>query len=240
MKTNGRLLVALAVIAALGISPPTYLPAEAIAGQITFGPSSENVTFTGNGTGSVLISIGGLTGPGFYVGSPQLGTFAFGPASFTAGPGPSIYLASASAESFEFTGSDNMKGTISWTFIQDGTRQPKFFGSLLVTTASGSAGFLADYSPGTTVPVDFITNMMTGASSLDFLSGTTNSATATISSGQVMPDVVAVAVPAPIHEPATILLIGIAVIGLAVGFRCQSAVELSSVNRTIREEGWEE
>jgi PEP-CTERM motif len=82
--------------------------------------------------------------------------------------------------------------------------------------------------------------MMTGASSLDFLSGTTNSATATISSGQVMPDVVAVAVPAPIPEPATILLIGIAVIGLAVGFRCRSAAELSSVNRTIREEGWEE
>ena len=94
-----------------------------------------------------------------------------------------------------------MKGTISWSFIQDGTRQPKFFGSLLVATASGSADFLADYSPGTTVPVDFITNMMTGASSLDFLSGTTNSATATISSGQVMPDVVAVAVPAPIPEP---------------------------------------
>ena len=39
---------------------------------------------------------------------------------------------------------------------------------------------------------------------------------------------------------ATILLIGIAVIGLAVGFRCRSAAELSSVNRTIREEGREE
>jgi len=228
------------VIAALGISLPAYLPARAVAGQITFGPSLENVTFTGNGTGSVLISISGLTGPGFYAGNLLLGTFAFGPVSFTAGPGPSIYHASSSAESFEFTGSDNMKGTISWSFIQDGTRQPKFFGSLLVATAFGSADFLADYSPGTTVPVDFITNMMTGASSLDFLSGTTNSATATISSGQVMPDVVAVAVPAPIPEPATILLIGIAVIGLAVGFRCRSAAELSSVNRTIREEGWEE
>src|SRR5215475_12804549 len=129
MKTNRGLSVVLPVILAFGICLPLSRPAGVDAGQITFGPSLENVTFTGNGTGSVLISISGLTGPGFYVGSPQLGTFAFGPASFTAGPGPSIYLASASAESFEFTGSDNMKGTISWTFIQDGTRQPKFFGS---------------------------------------------------------------------------------------------------------------
>ena len=219
MNTNRWLPVALVVVAALGISPPAYLPAEAIAGQITFGPSVENVTFTGNANGSVLIGISGLTGPGFYTGSPLVGTFAFGPVSFTAGPGPNIYLASSSAESFEFSGSYNLKGTVSWSFIQDGTRQPKFFGSLLVTTASGSADFLADYSPGTTVPVDFITNMMTGASSLDSLSGTTDSATATISSGQVMPDAVAVPVPARVPEPATILLIGIAVIGIGVGFR---------------------
>jgi len=59
MKTNRRLPVALAVIAALGISLPAYLPARAVAGQITFGPVLENVTFIGNGTGSVLISITG-------------------------------------------------------------------------------------------------------------------------------------------------------------------------------------
>lgn len=219
MNTNRRLPAALAVIVALGIFLPACLPAGADAGQITFGPSSENVTFTSNGSGSVLISISGLTGPGFYSGSPLLGTFAFGPVSFTAGPGPSIYLASPNAESFEFTGSDDLEGTISWSYIQDGTPQPKFFGSLVVTTASGSAGFLADYSPGTTVPVDFITNIMTGVSSLDFLSGTTGSATATISSGQVMPDTVAVPVPVRIPEPATILLVGIAVMGLGVGLR---------------------
>jgi hypothetical protein len=137
----------------------------------------ENVTFTGNGTGSVLISISGLTGPGFYTGDALVGAFAFGPVSFTAGPGPNIYPASPSGESFEFAGSGNVTGTISWSSIQDGTRQPKFYGSLLVATASGSANFLADYSPGTMVPVDFITNVMTGASSLDFLSGTTGSAT---------------------------------------------------------------
>jgi len=219
MKTNRRLSVALAVIAALGICLPLYLPPGADAGQITFGPSSENVTFTGNGTGSVLISINGLTGPGFYTGDALVGTFALGPVSFTAGPGPNIYPASPSAESFAFTGSsDNMTGTISWSFIQDGTRQPKFFGSLLVATRSGSANFLAEYSPGTTVPVDFITNVMTGASSLDFLSSTTGSAMATISSGEIMPDAVVGPVPRGVPEPATILLIGIAVIGLG-GFR---------------------
>lgn len=217
MKTNRRLRVALTVITALGICLPPSLPSGADAGQITFGPSLENVTFTGNGAGSVLISISGLTGPGFYTGDALVGAFAFGPVSFTAGPGPNIYQASPGAESFQFTGSDNMTGMISWSFIQDGTRQPKFFGSLLVATASGSAAFLADFSPGQAVPVDFIVNVMTGASSLDFLSGTTGSATATISSGQVMPDAVAVPVPVRVPEPASILLIGIAVIGLGVG-----------------------
>jgi hypothetical protein len=215
MKTNRRLRVALTVVTALVICLPPSLPSGADAGQITFGPSLENVTFTGNGAGSVLVSISGLTGPGFYTGDALVGAFAFGPVSFTAGSGPNIYPASPGAESFQFTGSDNMTGTISWSFIQDGTRQPKFFGSLLVATASGSAAFLADFSPGQAVPVDFITNVMTGASSLDFLSGTTGSATATISSGQVMPD--AVPVPVRVPEPASILMIGMAVIGLGVG-----------------------
>ncbi len=219
MKTNRRLSVALAVIAALGICLPLHLPPGADAGQITFGPSSENVTFTGNGTGSVLISISGLTGPAFYTGDTLVGAFAFGPVSFTAGPGPNIYPASTSGESFEFAGSDNMTGTISWSSIQDGTPQPKFFGSLLVATASGRANFLAEYSPGTTVPIDFMTNVMTGASSLDFLSGTTGSATATISAGEVTSDAVVGPVPRQVPEPATILLIGIAVIGLRVGLR---------------------
>jgi len=218
MKTNRRLSVALTVIATLGICLPSCLPSGADAGQITFGPSSENVTFTGNGAGSVSISISGLTGPGFYTGDALVGAFKFGPTSFTAGPGPNIYPASSSAESFEFTGSDNMTGTISWSYIQDGTPQPKFYGSLLVATAFGSAAFLSDFSPGKAIPVDFIMNMMAGASSLDFLSGTTGSATATISSGQVMPDA-AVPVPVRIPEPASILLLGVAVIGLAVGLR---------------------
>src|SRR5215471_4302290 len=122
MKTNRRLSVALTVIAALGIC----LLSRADAGQITFGPSSESVTFTGNGAHSVSISISGLTGPGFYTGDALLiGAFKFGPTSFTAGPGPSIYPASSSPESFEFTGSGSLKVTCSWSYIQDGTPQPK-------------------------------------------------------------------------------------------------------------------
>src|SRR5215813_1025130 len=206
MKTNKRLSVALTVIAALGIC----LLSRADAGQITFGPSLENVMFTGNGAGSVSISISGLTGPGFYTWDALIGVFKFGPASFTAGPGPSIYPASSSAESFEFTGSGSLKGTISWSYIQDGTPQPKFFGSLLVATASGSPAFLSDFALGTVVPIDFITNIMAGASSLDFLRNTTGSATDTISSGQVMPD--AVPTPLLIPQPASILLLGVAVL----------------------------
>jgi len=216
MKTNRRLSVSLTVIAALGIC----LLSRADAGQITFGPSLENVMFTGNGAGSVSISISGLTGPGFYTGDGLIGAFKFGPTSFTAGPGPNIYPASSSAENFEFTGSGSLTGTISWSYIQDGTPQPKFYGSLLVATASGSAAFLSDFSSGKTIPVDFIMNMMAGASSLDFLSGTTGSATATISSGQVMPD--AVPTPLLIPQPASILLLGVAVLGLAVGLRRRS------------------
>jgi hypothetical protein len=55
-----------------------------------------------------------------------------------AGSVSGIYPASAKSESFSFTRLDSLTGTIHWPFIQDGTPQPEFFGTLLVASASGS------------------------------------------------------------------------------------------------------
>jgi hypothetical protein len=79
-----------------------------------------------------------------------------------------------------------LAGTIHWGFIQDNTPQPKFFGTLSVASISGTAAFLANFA-ALVAGIDFITNPLIGAPTLDALALTTGTATASISSGEVNP-----------------------------------------------------
>ena len=74
----------LAVIV-LAVGPP-LCASGASAAQITFGPSAQSITFTGNGANSVTVSSPTLTGSAFDTTNAAVGSFSITPLSFTAGP----------------------------------------------------------------------------------------------------------------------------------------------------------
>jgi hypothetical protein len=181
------------------------LPSPVRADQITLGDSSQSISFTGNGAGSVTVSISALSGNAFFDSDP-LGSYSFGATSFTAGPGSSgLYPAGANAESFSFTSpdGDTLSGTVQWNTIQDNTTQPKFFGTLTITSKAGDAAFLSNW--GSIAAIDFFTTPLSSGGTLDQLAATTGSATAQISSGEVIPE------PSAIH----LLAVGLVLVLLA-------------------------
>jgi hypothetical protein len=78
---NTRLLAAVV----LAIVPPLWAPG-ALAAQITFGPSAQSITFTGNGANSVTVVSQQLTGLALDTINGAVGTLSLSPLSFIAGP----------------------------------------------------------------------------------------------------------------------------------------------------------
>src|SRR5205823_159469 len=150
MKTTFLMAIGLAALWGSG----------AQAAQITFGPSNQSITFTGNGANSVAISSPTLTGSAFDTTNGLVGSFTISALAFTAGPqSGGIFSAGANTETFTYTNPDGDTLTETWhvTFIQDNTPQPKFFGTGITTAISGDPAFLAAFGPvGTVDAFDWI------------------------------------------------------------------------------------
>ena len=186
------------------------------AAQITFGPSSQSITFTGNGASSVSVSSPTLTGSAFDTTNALVGSFSISALSLTAGSQSSnLFPAGANTETFIYSNPDGDSITETWhiTTIQDNTPQPKFFGTGTTTAISGDAAFLAAFGPvGTIDTFDWIEMPLVctpaaNCSTLDHLATTTASASAPISSGEKLTD-------ATVPEPASLALLGSALFGL--------------------------
>src|SRR6266404_3057994 len=185
------------------------------AAQITFGPSNESITFTGNGASSVSISSPTLTGSAYDTANALVGSFSISALSLTAGPQSSnLFPAGANTETFIYSNPDGDTITETWhiTTIQDNTPQPKFFGTGTTTAISGDAAFLAAFGPvGTIDTFDWIEMPLVctpaaNCTTLDHLATTTASASAPISSGEKL--------TAAVPEPMSLALLGSALFGL--------------------------
>jgi PEP-CTERM motif len=205
----------LASVAALGLFCVASAPEAA---QITFGPSTQNISIAGNGSGSIHISSPTLTGTAFDTTNGTLGGFTLSAMNFDAGPEVGgLFSAGSNTESFTYTnGGDTLTDTVHFTVIQDNTPQPKFFADAVTTSISGDAAFLAAFGPvGSINHIDFITNVLhctpaMNCTTVDQLATTRTTATATLSSGED------VYVGTTVPEPGSLVLLGASLVGLGV------------------------
>ena len=209
---NTRLLAAVV----LAIGPPLWA-SGALASQITFGPSAESITFTGNGASSVTVTSQKLTALALDTTNGAVGTVSISPLSLIAGPqSGGLFPAGSNTETFTYSNPDGDMLTETWQVlaIQDNTPQPKFFGTGTVTAISGDAAFLAAFGPvGSSYSFDWIEmplscTVAANCATLDQLTTTTTSANAPISSGEDLP----ISTP----EPASLTLLGSALFGLGL------------------------
>jgi hypothetical protein len=218
-------LAGLAVFGLLGI------PLNAHAAQITLGGTSGGITLTGTGT-QVNVTIAAGTGDGTllnFLGPIVQGNYILGAVSLTAGPNtaeqyPVTIQAPASAA---FTYSDSagnaLTGDMHWSFLQDNTDRPKFFGNMTVLTSSGSAAFTAAFLPGSSDAVDWTTTTLLPVfATLDALVAAKGTATVGISSGEV-------GGPPPIPLPGALPLFATGLVGLGLlGWRRKRKAQVAA------------
>ncbi|TMJ66262.1 MAG: PEP-CTERM sorting domain-containing protein [Alphaproteobacteria bacterium] len=200
----------------LAIGPPLWA-SGALAAQITFGPSAQSITFTGDGANSVTVQSQKLTALALDTINGAVGTVSLSPLSFLAGPqSAGLFPTGFNTETFTYSNPDGDMLTETWQIlrIQDNTPQPKFFGTGTVTAISGDAAFLVAFGPvGSSHSFDWIEmplscTVAANCATLDQLATTTASASAPISSGEDFPN--------GVPEPASLALLWGALFGLGL------------------------
>jgi len=182
----------------------------------TVGCDSGSVTIAaGASAGTLSIGTTGLNGFAQFFGAN--GTWllgAFGPATTTTEVGGQFFNFGAGVTStFSYTDSaaDHLVGTITWAAIKDGSNIPQLFGTLNITTLTGSALFTSNFA-SLVAAVDFTLNtpchpdqIAGGTCSIGGVPATTMAGS--LSSGETIPTTVPL--------PGALVLFGSGLIGLA-------------------------
>jgi len=165
---------------------------SASAETISLGQTSQNWLFTANGGGFVNVSTNGsaTSGPATFDGDSGAYMLGSSTTSFIIGP-ESMNRFPAGANSVPFvyqslSDADRLTGTVTFSFLQDGTPTPKFFGTMLVNTVTGDAAFMAAFMTGQIFNINVTTLALSGSNTLESVAAGAR-ASAPIGSGSVSP-----------------------------------------------------
>ena len=142
------------------------VPFSANAAQISLSATSQTWLFTGNGGGLVNVSTNGSATSGSATFDGDMGAYMLGSSStsFIVGPeSMNQFPAAANSVPFMYQGlfdADRLTGTITFSFLQDGTTTPKFFGTMLVNSVTGDAAFTAAFMTGEILNINPITQAL--------------------------------------------------------------------------------
>jgi hypothetical protein len=173
--------------AALVAAGTLGIPLAAFADQISLGATSGIYLFRANGGGLVNVSTNGVSISGTATFDADSGAYTLGNASFTVGPENMGKFPTSGTQSFSYTSlvdMDKLTGTITWSFLQDGTPTPKFFGSMLVNSVTGDAAFTAAFMTGQFLNINLTTQALSQGSTLESVAAG-GSASAFVGSGLV-------------------------------------------------------
>src|SRR5262245_57937222 len=192
-----RKLVLLAAVSAAAL---LGAPLAAKAVQITLGTIATGIMLQGaTPPGNVTVTIAApITGNAFLegLGAPITGSYTLGAVALTAGPESGglfpVALQNPGSEMFNYSdGTNALTGDIHWANVQDSTPQPKFFGTMTILAATGSAAFTNAFVVGSNGGIDFTTLPIPSppgtTRTLDSLVASSLSATVGISSGEAVP-----------------------------------------------------
>jgi hypothetical protein len=166
------------------------VPFSASADQISLGATSQNWLFTANGGGFVNVSTNGSATSGSASFDGDSGAYMLGSSttSFIVGPeSMNQFPAGANSVPFMFQSlvdADRLTGTITFSFLQDGTPTPKFFGTMLVNSVMGDAAFTAAFMTGEILNINLTTQALSLGNTLETVAEG-NRANAPIGSGLV-------------------------------------------------------
>jgi hypothetical protein len=199
------------------------LAAHAVT-QITLGGTADGITLTGTGT-LVNVSITAGTGDGTLLnglGPIVQGNYILGAVTFTAGPNTTeqypvtVQAPASEALTYSDSAGNALTGDIHWSFLQDNTPNPRFFGNMTVLTSSGSAAFTGAFIPGSSKSIDWTTTSLLlstpAFATLDALVAAHGTTTVGISSGEIAPS----APPPPIPLPGALPLFVSGLVGLGL------------------------
>jgi hypothetical protein len=112
---------------------------------------------------------------------------------------------------------DTFNATASWQTVKDHSDFPDLIGNLAIASSAGDAAWLGSFPAGGTADIDAVLTFKPGTGSdtkLDDLASMAGAAEwFTVSTAEIVPR------PGPVDEPATLLMLGMAFLGLGWLYR---------------------